>query len=106
MRPADDASPGTANRPRARPRVSDKSRPEERGALLSGSLQRSGRLICPHPSRYPQSGAISVKPWRQVGYFGCQSSSRLAFAFDEPRISFMTDTARSPPTRRPSHTGT
>ena len=45
------------------------------------------------------------KPSRQLGQIGCQPSSRLAFAFDEPRPSVIIVTATSPANSRASQAG-
>src|SRR5262245_4898679 len=44
-----------------------------------------------------------VKPSRQLGYRGCQPSSRLAFVFEAPRTSVIMTVAASPAASRASH---
>ena len=46
------------------------------------------------------------KPSRQLGYRGSHPSSRLAFAFDDPRILVISDTPCSPMSGRATHAGT
>src|SRR6185437_4206862 len=48
----------------------------------------------------------SRKPSRQLGHCGVQPSSRLIFAFDTPRISFITVTKCSPISSRAIQAGT
>jgi hypothetical protein len=47
-----------------------------------------------------------AKPSRQLGPAGRQPSSRLAFAFDEPRICVIIETPALSAASCPSHTGT
>lgn len=53
-----------------------------------------------------RSARPSRKPCLQLRHSGAQSSSRLAFAFDEPRPSVIHRTATSPAMSRASHFGT
>src|SRR5206468_8512444 len=54
----------------------------------------------------PAHAASSAKPWRQLGWLGCQPSSRFAFAFEAPRTSVIMTVAASPASTRPSQRGT
>src|SRR5262245_41414573 len=64
--------------------------------------------LAPRMTSHSDSGSAIPfrKPSRQVGYHGSQPSSRLAFAFEAPRMRVMSDTATAPAASRPTHTGT
>src|SRR4029077_2086956 len=51
-------------------------------------------------------GHAAAKPRRQLGCAGRQRSSRLALAFDAPRISVIINTPGSPANSRPMNRGT
>ena len=51
-------------------------------------------------------GHAAANPCRQLGCAGRHASSRLAFAFDAPRISVIITTPASPANSRPTNRGT
>src|SRR5207248_6723098 len=54
----------------------------------------------------PQLVGHDPNPSRQLGWRGCQPSSRLALALDAPRMSVIITTPTSPANRRPTTFGT
>ena len=67
--------------------------------------------MCTIPHARPQyapglSSSPETKPSRQLGHIGSQPSSRLALAFDAPRICVIIETPTSPIAKRAIQAGT
>src|SRR5204863_1994772 len=79
----------------------------EGGEGPSRGVQARGRYalagLTARRSGWPASAA---SPSRQLEYRGVQPSSRLAFAFEEPRMRVIHETGTSPARIRPTQTGT
>ena len=68
-----------------------------------GGRQRDRPHLVKQP---PAIGHAAANPCRQLACLGCQPRSRLAFAFEAPRISVMNTAPVSPANSRPTNRGT